>query len=169
MTCAMSPERLDAWLAGTLNDANAREVELHAAECPVCGPLLEAAGLPGRLTPEISPPPTLRDHTLRAVARRRRASNWRRVAVTATAIAAVALLMLIFRPTTKSARDFPGAGTELIAIAHARPEFAELDAAEHDVERALRDHPEDRGLSDALTRIRRQRDALRRLVVEAKS
>jgi anti-sigma factor RsiW len=169
MTCGMSSERLDAWLAGTLNDADARVVEQHAAACWSCEARLEAANHLGRLPRELSPPPPLRALTLHRVARRRAHQNWRRLAVGGSAIAAIALLLLISRPATKSAGDFPGAGTELLARAHARPEFVALDAAERDVEQALRDHPGDPDLNEALTRIRHQRAAILQLVLEAKS
>jgi anti-sigma factor RsiW len=169
MTCDMSSERLDAWLAGTLNDAEARAVEQHAAECPACGLRLEAGSRPEQLLRELPPPPALRAVTLRAVAQRRAAARWRRFAAGASVIAAIALLLVISRPATKAASSVAGAGTELLARTHARPEFAQLDAAERDVEQALRDHPEDPELTDALTRIRRQREALQRLVIEARS
>ena len=168
MTCAEFAERFDAWLAGTLADADARAVEQHAAECAACGARLSAVSRLGAVSREIPPPPALREITLRAVAQRRAIARWRRMAAGITAVAAIALLFLISRPTRKSASDFPGASTELIAMAHARPELADLDAAERDVEHALRDQPADRALTGALTRIRRQREALRRLVTQAK-
>jgi predicted anti-sigma-YlaC factor YlaD len=169
MTCGMASERLDAWLAGTLNDADARTVEEHAAGCPSCEARLEAANHLGRLPREISPPPPLRAVTMHAVARRRVRRNWRRLAVGGSAVAAIALLLLIGRPATKSARDVPRAGAELVARTHARPEFAALDAAERDIEQALRDQPGDPDLNEALTRIRQQRAAIQQLVLEAKS
>jgi hypothetical protein len=168
MTCAEFAERFDAWLAGTLTDADARAVEQHAAMCAACGARLSAVSQVGAISREIPPPPALREITLRAVAQRRAIARWRRMAAGITAVAAIALLFLISRPTRKSASDFPGASTELIAMAHARPELADLDAAERDVEHALHDQPADSALTGALTRIRRQREALRRLVTQAK-
>jgi anti-sigma factor RsiW len=169
MICGMSTERLEAWLAGTLSDGDARIVEQHAASCPSCEARLEAATDLGRLPREISPPPAVRALTMRAVARRRARRTWLRLAVGGSAIAAIALLLLISRPATKSASDFPGAGTELLARAHARPDFAALDAAERDVEQALRDQPGDPDLQEALRRIRHQRAAIQQLVLEARS
>jgi hypothetical protein len=63
----------------------------------------------------------------------------------------------------------PIADHQLNAMAHAEPDFAALDAAEHDVLDALRSHPGDAGLAGALSRIRRQRDELHRIVLEARS
>jgi len=84
-------------------------------------------------------------------------------------VAAIALLLLVSRPASRSASDFPGAGTELLARAHARPELAALDAAERDIEQALRDQPGDVGLQQDLTRVRHQRAAIQQLVLEARS
>jgi hypothetical protein len=64
----------------------------------------------------------------------------------------------------KSASDFPGAGKVLLAMDRARPEFAELDRAEHDLDVALGEHPGDADLSKAIQRVRRQRDLLHQLV-----
>lgn len=168
MTCAEFNDRLPAWLAGTLSDADAQQLEQHAAECVPCGERLEVASrteLPPR---ELPPRPSLREVTLGAVAQRRAAARWRKVGAGGAAIAAMALFLLISRPATKSASDFPGAGTELLARARARPEFAALDAAEHDVLEALKQQPADTSLAVDLVRIRRQRDALQRLVAEVR-
>ncbi len=169
MTCAEFAERLDGWLAGILSETDARAVEQHAAECASCGELLEARNRPLDLPREVMPPPALRGITLQAVARRRRLRSWRRGLLSAAGIAALALLTLLSRPRVKSASDFPGAGQELLARAHARPEFGELDAAERDIERALRDHPGDADLTEALQRIRRQREELQHLVSQVRS
>lgn len=169
MTCGMWSERVDAWLAGTLNDADARTVEEHAAGCPLCEARLEAGNHLGRLPRDIPPPPPLRFLTMRAVARRRVRRIWRRLAVGGSAVAAVALLVLIGRPPTRSIRELPAAGAEPLARAHARPEFAALDAAERDIEKALRAQPGDPDLNEALTRIRHQRAAIQQLVLAAKS
>lgn len=117
-----------------------------------------------QLPSEIAPPPYLREATLRAVIRRRAVRRWRRLGASAAAIAAIALLAVMLQPHRKSASDLVGAGKVLLAEAHARPAFSELDKAEHDLEVALRDHPTDADLSTALARVRRERDALRQLV-----
>jgi hypothetical protein len=111
----------------------------------------------------------LRAMVVAAVARRRTLVRWRRLAVGVTGIAAIALLAVMSRPATKSASDFPGAVKSLEAMEHARPSFATLAAAEHDIEAALRQQPGDQDLNDALVRIRRQREALSRMVREAGS
>ena len=119
----------------------------------------------GRQLPrEIAPPAYVRDATLGAVARRREVRRWQRAGLSAVGIAAVALLAIMARPRQKSASDFPGAGRVLLANALARPEFAELDQAERDLEAALQAHPNDNELSEDLLRVRRQRDALRQFV-----
>jgi len=169
MTCDMSPQRLEAWLAGTLNDADARIVEQHAATCPSCEARLEAASRLRPMPRELPLPPALRASTLRAVTRRRARRTWLRLAGGGSAVAAIALLLLVSRPASRSASDFPGAGTELLARAHARPELAALDAAERDIEQALRDQPGDVGLQQDLTRVRHQRAAIQQLVLEARS
>lgn len=169
MTCDMSSERLEAWLAGTLDDADARIVEQHAATCPSCEARLEAANELPPLPRELLPPPALLASTMHAVARRRARRTWLRLGAGGSAVAAMALLLLTSRPASKSASDFPGAGTELLARAHARPEFAALDAAERDIEQALRDQPGDPDLQEELTRIRHQRAAIQQLVLEARS
>ena len=122
----------------------------------------------GRQLPrEITPPAHVRDATLRAVARRRAVRRWQRAGLSAVGIAAVALLAVMARARQKSASDFPGAARVLLANAHARPAFAELDRAEQDLEAALKAHPNDSELTDALMRIHRQRDALQHLIATA--
>ena len=169
MTCATFDRQFDAWLAGTLDEAGAREFERHAAECPACGTRLEAASRTGSLPRDIAPSPMVRDATLGVIARRRRARHWRQLATGTAAIAAAAAITVMVIPRAKSATGLPRVDAERLASARARPEFAELDAAERDVERELQDHPDDAGLTASLARIRRERDALQRLVLEARS
>jgi predicted anti-sigma-YlaC factor YlaD len=167
MTCAEFNVRYPAWLAGTLSDVDARAVEQHAAECVECGARLDASSRLGALSPEIAPPAELRAVTLRAVAQRRAAVRWRRTASAIAALAAVAILVVVEWPRNRPASESPVPGREVLAVARARPELAALDAAERDVERALRAAPADSSLASDLVRIRRQRDAMQRLVAEA--
>lgn len=164
MSCADFDQHLDAWLAGTLDDAKARDLELHAAECAACGARLDALSVVASLPRELAPPPLLRAVTLRAVAQRRGRVRWRSAMTSVAAIAALVFLAIAIQPRRKSASDFPGAARVLLAQAHARPEIAELDDAERDIQSALQQHPGDAELTGALARVRRQRDALRELV-----
>jgi hypothetical protein len=86
-----------------------------------------------------------------------------------TSIAAIAIVAIMLRPATKSATDFPGAIKSIVAIERARPAMAALQAAENEVEDALRETPDEQDLIDALARIRLQRDELSRMVREAGS
>jgi anti-sigma factor RsiW len=169
MTCTFPAEQIDAWLAGTLTEAEAAGVERHAAECGVCAALLDAGTHLDSLSRELPPPPVLRAATLGLIARRRaRRTRWRWLAGTG-AIAATIALLLSIRPASKSAGGVASGGQVVNAMTHARPDFAALDAAEHEVLDALRSHPGDPGLDNALNRIRRQRDELHRIVLEARS
>jgi hypothetical protein len=166
MTCTEFSERLDAWRAGTLSEADARMLEQHAAGCSVCGAQLDRASTIGLLPREVAPPSSLREATLRAVSQRRAVLRWRRVGTAIIAVAAVALFIVISRPGGLSNAGIPGPPTELIAVSRARPELAALDAAEQDVEKALREQPADSALAGDLLRIRRQREAMQRLVAQ---
>jgi hypothetical protein len=166
MTCAEFNERFAAWLGGILTDADARAVEQHAAECDACGGRLDAASPVGELSRALAPPSSLREITLRAVAQRRAIARWRRVVVGVAGIAAIAALVLVSRQAQMSTSDIQGPPIELLAVSHARPELAALDAAERDVEKALREQPADSTLAGELVRIRRQRDAMQRLVAQ---
>jgi anti-sigma factor RsiW len=169
MNCAEREEQVSAWIAGTLDERDAREFERHAAECATCGARLDSLSRVANVPRELEAPPALRAATLRAVAARRPAARVRRSLAAIVGIAAVVLLAVMLRPARKSASDFPGAGKALMAMDHARPEFAELDAAERDLVGALRDRPEDPELTASLARVRRQREALRELVQQARS
>lgn len=120
----------------------------------------------GSLPLEIAPPPSLRAATLRAVAREKAVRRWRRAAGTVAAVAAMVVLVIALQPRRKSASDFPGAGRELLARDHAKPDFEALDNAEQEITTALRQQPEDAQLTAALSRVRRQRDALRQLIAQ---
>ena len=120
----------------------------------------------GSLPLEIAPPPSLRASTLRAVARERIIRRWRRAAGTVIAVAAMVVVAIALQPRRKSASDFPGAGRELLARDHAKPDFEALDNAEQEITAALQQQPEDAQLTAALTRVRRQRDALRQLIAQ---
>jgi hypothetical protein len=169
MTCEELAQRLEAWRAGTLPELKARAMEQHAAECVTCYARLDAASRFESMSRRLPLPPVLRQSTLGAVRSARRARTLRRVAVGTTAVAAMAILAIALRPASKSASDLPGATKNLMAIDHARPAFAALDAAESDVQDALLDQPDDPDLTDALARIRTQRDELSRVVSEAGS
>jgi anti-sigma factor RsiW len=164
MTCAECIQRMSAWRDGTLTDAEARELEAHAASCERCGAELEVLSRVGSVAREIEPPPGLRDATLRAVERQRTRTRWQRTATGVAAIAALAFIAIALQPHRKSASDFPGAGRVLLAMDRARPEFAELDRAERDLDAAIAASPNDADLSAARQRVRRQRDLLQQLV-----
>ena len=166
MTCSEFSERLDAWRAGTLSEANARALEQHAAECSACGAQLDIVSGVGVLPREVAPPASLREATLHAVSRHRTVLRWRRVGAGSAAVAAVAFFIAITRPGVTSIPALPGPPARLIAVTRAQPELAALDAAELDVERALREQPADSALIGDLLRIRRQREALQRLVAQ---
>lgn len=69
-SCADFERRLPDYLAGRLSDADARQVEAHAASCETCEPRLDA--MTRREFVYAPPlPPTLRDQTLQAVQARR--------------------------------------------------------------------------------------------------
>jgi len=118
----------------------------------------------GSLPLEIAPPPALRAATLQAVGRSRSHRRWRRASGMIAAVAAIVILAISLQPRRKSASDFPGAGRELLARAHAERSFTQLDAAERDITVALRAQPDDQQLAEALARVRRQREALRELI-----
>jgi hypothetical protein len=68
--CADFERQLPDYLAGRLSDADARQVEAHAASCETCEPRLDA--MTRREFVYAPPlPPTLRDQTLQAVHTRR--------------------------------------------------------------------------------------------------
>jgi hypothetical protein len=117
-----------------------------------------------QLPAEIAAPAHLRDATLRAVARRRTLRRWQRIGSSAAGIAALAFVVLMIRPREKQGAPAIHAGKDLVARARAQPDFAEIDAAEQDIEAALKSQPGDADLAIALTRVRRQRDALQQLV-----
>ncbi|MGH7524715.1 MAG: zf-HC2 domain-containing protein [Gemmatimonadales bacterium] len=169
MTCTFPSEQVDAWLAGTLTEAEAAAVERHAAACPLCAARLDAGTRFDPLARELSPPAALRASILDLVAKRRARRNRWRWAAGAGAIAATVAILLSIRPHSRSATTVPGDTHAVNATTRAQPDFAALDAAEHDVLDALRSHPEDAGLVDALNRIRRQRDELHRIVLAAQS
>ncbi len=166
MTCEEFREDFEAWRAGTLTEADARTLEQHAAECSVCGAELDRLSTVGRLSREVAPPPSLREVTLRAVSQRRAVLRWRRAGTGIAAVAAIAFFIVITRPGGSSHPGIPGPANELIAVSRARPELAALDAAEQDVEKALREQPGDSGLAGDLLRIRHQREAMQRLVAQ---
>jgi hypothetical protein len=169
MTCDEVTRNLDDWWNGRLPEAKARAMEDHASQCVACYARLDAHSRPGDIPRRIAPPPSVRAATLSVVRRRRAVRRWRRGVAGATAIAAMALVAITLRPRTKSASDFPGAIKGITAMEHARPAFAALDAAESEIEDALRAAPDDSDLTDALDRIRHQRDELSRMVREAGS
>jgi len=120
----------------------------------------------GTLPREIAPPPALRAATLEAVRRARRAGRWRRTVGAVVAIAAMVIVAIALQPHRKSASDFPGAGRELLARDHAKPDFDALDQAERELTSALQRQPDDAQLNAALARVRRQRDALHQLIAQ---
>jgi putative zinc finger protein len=166
MNCADVAGRVDGWIAGTLSDTDARDLERHATECAACAARLESAPALPELPATIAPPAALRAATLARVAARRRAVGRRRFVLAVSGIAAVVVAAIAVQPRGKSAQDFPGAGKVLLAMKRAKPEFAELDAAERDVAAALATTPGDALLVAARQRLQRERELLQRLVDE---
>ena len=83
----LSSFHLDRFLAGELDELEAERVRAHAAECPRCGPALEAirAGREERLPP------------LRLVAPVRRSRRWWTAAAAGAGMAVAASLLLVVR------------------------------------------------------------------------
>ena len=168
MTCTEFDLQLEAYLAGQLSSAEATAIEQHAAQCSRCERILDQrSALPVPVTP--TPPAELRPQVLAAVASHRRRARVIRGALGVSAIAAVAVFALISQPATKSASDFPGAASVLVARERALPELAALDAAERELRDALRGSPDDSELRAALVRVGARRDAISRLIRNAAS
>ncbi len=166
MTCAELDLDIDAYLRGDLDDQRATELELHAASCARCEAVLDAATIPG-VMPDIAPPPTLRADTLAAVQRARTAHGRRRWTLPVGVAAAAVLVLMVLQPAPKRAADNPGNPVTSIAESRARPELAELDAAERELNAALQAEPDDADLRGYLAAVTARRAALTRLVREA--
>lgn len=179
MTCDDLRQALDAYRAGTLDEARSVALEEHAASCADCESLLEeaTAGLLPAFAPAL--PATLRATVLHAVAARRRARRtieWRPVSAL---VVAAALVAIIVRPTTQvtppSLSDTAVVASSVVparmadADEIARSEFRALDDAARELQAALARTPDDAELAAFLRRVNDQRAALRRQVQDARS
>ena len=179
ITCETFLSALDAYRAGTLDDAGSTALEEHAAGCTTCEARLEEATA-GQLPP-FAPalPETLRAEVLGAIAARRashRRTIWTRIGAVAAAAAFVAVLL---RPAPKGAQVLvadssavPAAqlgGSGVSAEDLARSEFRALDDAARELQAALTRTPGDAELTRFLRSIDDQRAALRRQVQDARS
>jgi anti-sigma factor RsiW len=121
MRCAQSDAELQTWFDGELAPAQARRVQHHVAECPVCQRRLQEletlrAALQARSAAHRAPPHVhdrLRRH-LREVEQRRR--RWR---TTVVALAAVALLSALASLPWWLPRQEPAALLTELTTAHA--------------------------------------------------
>ncbi|MEP6591298.1 MAG: zf-HC2 domain-containing protein [Gemmatimonadota bacterium] len=169
MNCTDLDARLTEWLGGSLSERDARALEAHAASCDDCGARLEQLSRPVSLAATITPPPALRASVLTAVRQRRLSRIWRRGLVTASAVAAVALLAIALQPHRKEASDAPRGASMRMASERVKPELAALAAAEQELVAALAGTPDDAALQRALEDLRRQRVALERIVQQVAS
>ncbi|MES3033382.1 MAG: zf-HC2 domain-containing protein [Gemmatimonadota bacterium] len=177
--CQVVARDLDAYRDGTLHAARCEELEAHAAQCDACLMQLErvTAGMLPVFAP--TPPSTLRDDVLRAVAVRRRSRRLPRLARTAGALAAAALLFVMLRPTTAPPAPtvadstivaVPVSGASSASADEiARSEFRALDDAARELQAELTRTPGDAELTALLRRIDDQRASLRRQVQDARS
>lgn len=169
--CAALDAQLERYLAGTLSPGEADALELHAAECERCGPVLEARSrLDWSLIKEVAPDPLHRDRIMAQVASRRQATR-RRQWFLPVAMAASALLAFgLMRPSVKSGQRSPVAGSPAaIAAERADGEFRQLDAARAELRDAIAKAPNDPMLQRALQRLDAQRKSLESLIREFES
>lgn len=170
MYCHDVDDQLPGYLAGTLSEIAALELEAHAAECARCATLVEErTRIPLRLAVDVAPPAHVRTATLSRVGRQRRIQGLRRwvpVAVAATVVLALAL----GRPQSKSAMMRARETHSPLAMAESRAfeEFQRLAAARAELTGALTSAtPDDRlRLEEALHRIDQQYQRLVTLVQE---
>lgn len=180
MNCETFRLSLDAYRTVTLDDERSAVVEAHAAECTSCEALLEQATT--GLLPPFAPalPVTLRAQVLQAVAERRRARRTRVWAGAGVAIAAVALVAIMFRPIPGPSQLMVVADTMSVPVSElgtasmsaeevARSEFRALEDAAGELQAALARAPGDAQLVAFLRSIDDQRAALRRQVQDARS
>lgn len=188
MTCQTFETRSASYIAGTLTESESVALELHASECAVCETLLEQRTARSTDSFAPAPPPTLREHTLSAVAARRADTRVRstgippmRWAGVSMAIAAAALLMVTTRPREKQAQrpavdssvvTTTGTGAAAItgiADERARSEFSALDDAARELREALAATPNDAQLRGFLASVNARRAELERRVRDARS
>lgn len=169
MTCTEFDQRFTAYLAGALPDADARDVEWHAAHCTACEATLDAITRPPIAARRIDPPGELRSITLRAVAARRAKSRRWHWIMTGAAAASAAIVMLAIQPARKRAQDVPGGASIRYATENAKPEFDALNAAAAEVDAALRMYPDDASLRAFKGTIEERRIAIARQIREAAS
>ena len=179
MTCEEFGRLEARYLAGETSAAESLAVELHAAECEVCGTRLEASTR--RDVASFSPPlpPELRARTLAAVAERRvkrtRSFGWQ-LGGFAAAAAIVAIVLLNapeVRKSTPPASTAAVASSELattptmLATRSSRGEFEALDEAAREVQSELAKAPQDPELRQFLASIIARRAELERRVKDA--
>ena len=130
--CSTVDAQLDAYLRGSLPEAEATALERHAAECARCGPLVEERSRLDLLLPkEVAPPPHQRERVLARVAahgRSHRARWWIPAAMAAGLLLAIGLM----RPPAKHGQRpaTPGLPAAM-AAERADGEFQRLDARLH--------------------------------------
>jgi hypothetical protein len=169
-TCRSFDAHLEAYLAGHLAAAEAEALEIHAAACDRCGPVMESrTRLPERLPLEVTPAPSHRQHVLErlgAQRTRRRGVWWVPVAIAAGLVLAFGLM----RPPVKSGQGPPVHGSPAaIAAERADGEFRQLDAARAELRDAIAKRPGDPMLQRALQRLDAQRKSLENLIQEFES
>jgi len=194
MTCQDFARIESAYLAGALSDAEAREVEAHAASCPACEPRLDAATRRDLAAFAPALPTALRAQTLAAVrsragARRNVRRWWGAGIAAAAAVTVLAVGMARFSngaandlPTpVASAGRAPSAGAlpdsalpdsaltagAALAMISSRDEFAALDDAIRELESALVATPNDAELRAFLASAKTRRAELERQVKDA--
>jgi hypothetical protein len=180
MTCEEF-DRLEArYLSRATSGDETAMLELHAAECAVCGPRLEA--VTRRDVSSFAPPlpPHIRERTLAAVHERKRARPrshvWQYGGFAAAA--AIVAMVLINAPATRDpiAPSSPSlAGADSLATTSAfvlatrssRGEFEALDEAAREIQSALASTPDDPELRQFLAAIQARRAELERRVKDA--
>ena len=170
-TCAIVEAQLEQYLSGGLSASDSEALELHAAECAHCGPIMEARTRLDQVLPkEVAPDPARRTVVLAAVASRRAASRRRRWWVPVATAAGLLLAFGLLRPNTKSGQLPPVAGSPAaIAAERADGEFRQLDAARAELREAITKSPGDPMLVRALERLDAQRKSLEHLIQEFES
>ncbi len=182
MTCRDVDAQLAMYMAGTLSDDAARQLEQHAATCATCEAALDSATRRTAVVFTPALPPTLRDATLAAVATRSRTRRARVMALRGTAMLAAAAMLVVWlvprggpevpsSVVTSSADTMAQAPLDAadLAAARATSEFDALDAATREIRAALEASPSDAQLQAFLASVTAQRAELMRRVRDAKT
>ena len=185
MTCQEFERHAPAYLAGALSEADAREVEAHAASCAACEALLDSRTRRDLSAFAPALPPELRMQTLAAVRARSTARSAARrwwAGGIAAAAAVVVLTLGVVRSVTHRSSDLadvapagaavavvdgPAATAATLAVRSSRGEFAALDEAARELEAALAATPDDAELRAFLASVTARRAELERQVKDA--